>query len=709
MKQRLGVSYHNLTVQMVLSFMILALVTAGAAGLPAFLLIRHQIERQAWAQVNQGSQATQALYVAWQSKVTDLADLTAQRPTLPELLASGEETALLEYLQTLQQDTDLDLVLICDPAQQPILQVGQGVVPAMCQVGEPATWYVVSAGALTRVWLLAGRPIGDTPPGSDRQPGGDTLPGSGKVIAGIALDNEFAAQMQAQTGLEHTLLVNEQPVMSSLAGGVTTWQAISRQAATAPIDINRPTIFRLDDRPYYATHLPLATVEITLTDEVALAVSDITATRQQFAWILAGSITGVALIGSVLGVFLARRIGRPLDHLTRAAATLSTGDLDTAVSVQPGVHEVTLVAQTLERARVDLQHMLTELRQAKAWTDHLLEAIVEGIVTLDQYGRITFFSPGAERITGWSQHDVLHRSCNKVFKPVGTDEPFSRFIPLPGGQRKVILELAGGRQATLSVTGARLRPPASGEGGVALVFRDVSESEVVHRLLGHFLANITHEFRTPLSALAASAELLLDQAGDLSPAERQELLTSLHLGIVSLQTLVDNLLESSSLEAGRFRIYPRPSDLGQIIAEATRTMQPLQAKYGQRLVVELPAAIPLVQVDPRRVVQVLVNLLANAIKYSPDETEIMVQATVSNGWVQVAVADRGPGVPPGYRPDLFRRFIHSGSEVKAQYGAGLGLSVVKAVVEAHGGQVEVEDRPGGGAIFWFTLPRVKES
>jgi K+-sensing histidine kinase KdpD len=126
-------------------------------------------------------------------------------------------------------------------------------------------------------------------------------------------------------------------------------------------------------------------------------------------------------------------------------------------------------------------------------------------------------------------------------------------------------------------------------------------------------------------------------------------------------------------------------------------------------VVELPAAIPVVRADWRRSVQVLVNLLSNASKYGPDEAEITVSASVKNSWAQITVADRGPRVPPEYRKDLFRRFVYPESNGdKSQYGAGLGLSVVKAIVEAHGGQVGVEDRSGGGLVFWFTLPLENE-
>jgi PAS domain S-box-containing protein len=343
------------------------------------------------------------------------------------------------------------------------------------------------------------------------------------------------------------------------------------------------------------------------------------------------------------------------------------------------------------------------------WSDHLLDSIVEGIVTLDDQNQVTFFSSGAERITGWHRDEILNRNVDQVFKFTELESPFSQNIPSPDQKKILTLELADERNVTLAITGAHLSPPKSGVARVALVFRDVSEEQAMHRLLGHFMENITHEFRTPLSSLGASIELLLDQAPELSHEEMEELLTSLYLGTVGLQTLVDNLLESASIESGRFRVSPRPSDLGNIIAEAAQTMEPLLNKYGQRLVVEVPITIPLVYADARRTVQVLVNLLSNANKYGPENEAITVTTEIKDSWARVAVADRGPGIPQEYHEGLFTRFVrpgHLNDQTKA--GAGLGLSVVKAIVEAQGGQVGVADNPAGGAVFWFTLKLVNE-
>ena len=707
MRERFGLDRHSLIVQLVLSFMFLVLLTAFAAGLPAILLIRNQIQRQAWAQVDQGSRATQALYTAWESNVTHLATLTSQRPTLRALLVQDNQADLTQYLHTLRGDTELDLLLICDNDRQVITQAGINVTGDICAIEEAAGFYFLPADTTAQVWLLAAHAV---EAGTAGEAGIQ-----GKVIAGVVLDDEFTVQLRDQTGLEHTLYADGKPVTTSLPVSVVEWAASGGDPVPGRVtNINQPTALQIDGRPYYTGRIPLDDLGqvhgFELEDEIALAVGDIAATQRQLVWALSGSVVAIALVGSVLGVFLARRIGRPLEQLADAAVTFSEGDLNQPVMVQGGVREVSQVAQALEQARIDLRQTITELRDAQAWTEHLLETIVEGIVILDENGRITFFSSGAERISGWSKVAAIGRSCDEVFQLAESDEPFSHHLPPIGKRHKITLRLDGDRQATLAITGTRLTPPAAVESSVALVLRDVSETETMHRLLGEFLANITHEFRTPLSALAASAELLLDQAPTLSRAELQELLAALHLSILSLQTLIDNLLESAKLEAGRFRVYPRPSDLGQMIAEAVSVMQPLQAKYNQRFVLELPATIPSVQADSRRTAQVLVNLLSNAIKYSPDGTEITIRITTVDNWARVAVADRGPGVPAGYRPDLFRPFVRPATQDSySQHGAGLGLSVAKAIVEAHGGQVGVEDRPGGGSVFWFTLPLVDDS
>jgi len=687
---------YRLRTQLILSFIFLVLITVLATGVPALVLINSQQNRQAWAQVDQGTRTSQTLFEAKQSELEDLATLTAQRPTLLELLALGSQLDLISYLTDLQKSAGFDLVSVCKFNDE-VASYPEGLFSDnICLLAEPNGYHFIESDKGGQAWLLASHPISV-----------DQIQ-SQNVIVGLSLDYSYTEQMLAQTGLDHTFYYEAEPVASSLSIDPKSLSPISIK------DINSDSYngglkneFRFKDQPYFANRFLLS--KIGLEAEVALAVGAIQATRLNLLGILVASMIIAIIIASVLGAFLARQISQPLVGLADSAARLSSGDLNKSAVVETQVREVLQVSKALEDARHDLQRTLNSLRKEIEWGDHLLDSIVEGIVTLDDQNRITFFSSGAERITGWYRDEILNRNVDDVFTFTELNTPFSQHIPSPDQKKILTLELTKEQNVTLAITGANLLPSKSGAARVALVFRDVSEEQAMHHLLGHFMENITHEFRTPLSSLAASIELLLDQAPELSRTEMEELLTSLYLGTVRLQTLVDNLLESASIESGRFRVSPRPSDLGNIIGEAVQTMEPLLNKYGQRLVVELPIAIPLVYADPRRTVQVLVNLLSNANKFGPTNEEITVTAEAIEGWISMAVSDRGPGIPQEYREGLFTRFVRPGHlNADARAGAGLGLSVVKAIIEAQGGMVGVKDYPAGGALFWFTLKLVDE-
>jgi two-component system phosphate regulon sensor histidine kinase PhoR len=531
----------------------------------------------------------------------------------------------------------------------------------------------------------------------------------GDVFVASNMDDNFETELRSQTGLEHILWIDQTPVSTSFSGGIPSLVSILPDSSGTMDEHASQRFFEIGDVPYYAASVPLD--EGDLKAEVALDVTDIFAARARLAGILIASILGISLVGSIFGVLLARRISLPLVRLSESAESFSLGDLESPIETETNVREITQVAQTLENARVDLLATMTSLQTERDWSDHLLASIVEGIMTLDGRGRITFFSQGAERVTGWRNAEVMGHLVDDVFKLADDEKPFSSILlSVPGGRQKVDVYLADDRVASLAITSARLTRSGENETEIALVFRDISEEEAVHRLLGQFLANVAHEFRTPLSALEASIELLLDQTPDLSLTELQELHTSLHLGILGLHTLVDNLLESANIEARRFRISLQNADLGAVFAEAAQTMQPLLTKYGQRLTVELPMDIPVVRADPRRTAQVLINLLSNASRYGPPDAEIVLQVTSDDQYACISVIDQGPGIPSEQKVNLFRRFVfpHADDAV-SQAGAGLGLSVVKAIIEAQGGQVGVKDQPTGGSVFWFTIPLAEES
>lgn len=232
-----------------------------------------------------------------------------------------------------------------------------------------------------------------------------------------------------------------------------------------------------------------------------------------------------------------------------------------------------------------------------------------------------------------------------------------------------------------------------------------ANDEAMQQLYGHFLANITHEFRTPLAALNATVEYLVDNLAQLSRTEMGELLQLVHQSVTGLQTLIDNLIESASIDTGQFVIQAYPVEIEEIVSESVRIMRPFINRRGQSVTVLQPTPLPLIQGDPTRLTQVLVNLLSNASKFGPIGQSIFVcveQAT--DNLIRVSVADRGPGISAEEKEKLFQRFWRSGTLTDSWHGIGLGLSVVKAIVESHGGETGADEYPGGGSIFWFTIP-----
>lgn len=338
----------------------------------------------------------------------------------------------------------------------------------------------------------------------------------------------------------------------------------------------------------------------------------------------------------------------------------------------------------------------------------LIQSVPEGIIVIDDAGRVQFCNHGAEQIAGWPGGSANGESIDRVLPLAGEGSLLERIRsngPLPS----LDIVRRDGRTVTLTVSCTSLGAADDPAARSVLVLRDVTESDAAQRLRSYFLANISHEFRTPLAALKASVELLLEDFGTLSPDETLSLLNSVHLSVTSLQTLIDNLLESVSIEAGRFQIRRRPTDLNTIVLDAAGVMKPLLERRNQELRIGIPPNLPRVSVDPLRLTQVLVNLLSNASKYGPMDRPIGLDLTLAEGCLKVAVSDYGEGIPEEERENVFRRFIRLDNKDYAQYGVGLGLALVKAIVEEHGGTVGLDGRPGGGSVFWFTIPLQEEA
>jgi len=348
---------------------------------------------------------------------------------------------------------------------------------------------------------------------------------------------------------------------------------------------------------------------------------------------------------------------------------------------------------------VDLRSIVTE-----AEARSLLEGMVEGVFAVDAERRIESLNPQAARLLGLQAGDVLGRFCGDVLRPLGADgtRPCERDCPIvharSRGSSKAVehLQLPDGTR-TVVVTSA----PPNGGRQVQLV-RDETEGEAARRSRDAVLANVSHELKTPLAAQMASIQLLQDALEGEGSPQAAELVDSLERSTLRLSRLIDNLLESVRIETGRGTLRRVPVDLRSIVTEAEAVMGPLLRQRGQELSLDLPDVPAQVSGDPTQLTQVFVNLMANAHKFSPEGATLRVGVACEDGGARAWVEDSGPGIAQAERAAVFDHYYRG--DPGAAEGMGLGLWIVKAIVERHGGSVEAGSAEAGGARFTVRLP-----
>lgn len=677
----------RLASQMIAALAGISLLTAAAAGIPAYLLIQGELERQAWVQVSNAQRVTTSLLNDRQARLTGLAEQTAGDENLLSDLNAGDHARIDHLLDGIRRNAGLAFISLRDAHGVVIAGDAPEDVP-----DQSGSAYWVSAGDRPGAFLVAVQPVS----------GGV----KGTLLLGLPLDDDFAQVLAGETGLAQSVITTSGPLASSL-GDASHTDALS-PALDEVMAAGRvgQTSLTINGQPYDAALIPLkdADQETVAVIETALPMAGAVAARDHALRILLLSALGAMAASGLLAVILARRLAAPLEKLTVMAAAISQGDLTQPAPRLSRPAEIAALATALEKSRLSLRHSLDELSRAKAWSENLIGSISEGVVTFDVSGVITFFSQGAERILGLSRTEALGKHIDAIFQLEKTAIPFSEHIPPRGGSVQIHVARRDGRDLSLAITGERLTPPDSDSIQVVLVLRDVTEEQAIRDLQSHFLANITHEFRTPLAAINASLELLMDETRWAPHSGISVLLGSIYLSVLNLQTLIDNLLESTSIEAGRFMVRRHPAELDQVLVAAIRMVQPVLARRGQTLSLSEPVSLPDISLDRTRLTQVLVNLLSNASKYSPAKSAIDLAVEMGDNQIRLSISDRGPGIPQTERSNLFRQFVRLDLPGEEQVGTGLGLSVAKAIVDRHGGHIGVDERAGGGSTFWFTLP-----
>jgi signal transduction histidine kinase len=323
-------------------------------------------------------------------------------------------------------------------------------------------------------------------------------------------------------------------------------------------------------------------------------------------------------------------------------------------------------------------------------------ALTDGILLTDDAGQIASANPAAFRVLG--EDSLAGRNFEELLLVSGatkvqeSEGQLVRRAWFPREERMGVLEI--------------ITTPL--RGGRALhTVRDVTAQAELLRLKEEFLMEVAHELRTPIAALSASLDLVVDDALTMPREELAMLSGTLRRSALRLEHLVENLLDAGSIEAGTFQVRATPTSLAHALAEALVFMQPMLDSKGQRLATELPREADRVLADERRTSQVLANLISNASKYAPEGTRVAVRAVSTDGFVRVTVNDEGPGIPLDEQNRLFERFFRSRTVREQAGGLGLGLAICRAIVHAQGGEIVIESTPGQGTSVHFTLPKAR--
>jgi PAS domain S-box-containing protein len=355
--------------------------------------------------------------------------------------------------------------------------------------------------------------------------------------------------------------------------------------------------------------------------------------------------------------------------------------------------------------------LIDDAERRRATLDSVVNSLVDGLILLDQRGRVAYANPAAGRILGLPASALAAQTMEtmdrdltrRIAHPEQISARLRAAIADPLGAPTVEFTLTVPAPRTLQ---ARFFPISDAGGnslGVGLLLRDITREKELDEMKSQLLSTVSHELRTPLASIKGFATTLLREDIEWDEESRREFLTIIDEESDRLTELISNLLDMSRIEAGTLRVEPEPTDLRPIVQETVVRFQ--LVTHHHQFDVHLPPIVPPVLADPRRTRQVLRNLVENAVKYSPEGGPVTISAQVETDHVQISVADQGIGIEPQRLQHIFERFYQVDSaSTRRVGGSGLGLSICKAIVEAHLGSIWVESQPGQGSTFHFTLP-----
>jgi NtrC-family two-component system sensor histidine kinase KinB len=418
----------------------------------------------------------------------------------------------------------------------------------------------------------------------------------------------------------------------------------------------------------------------------------------------------------VFSLILSNLLVKPVRQMMEATRKISEGNYDVEISIQSSDELGDLAKdfnEMVKRLKVYRDLNIDQMMAEKRKSDAIILSIDDGIVVVDNEFRITGINPTAAK----ALHLESNQMENKHFLEVIKDEQLFNYVkhsietgePPTIEERKNILTVEQGEKTyhyQFSIT--PVRGKAGSLLGVVLLLRDVTRLTELDRLKSEFVMTASHELRTPLTSIGMSIKLLLERTMEKLSEKDQQLLLAAHEDLQRLKTLVNNLLDLSKIEAGKMEMEFENISLHTLCENAVGILKSQIDSKGICLTLDLSQNLPHVKADANKIIWVLTNLISNALRCIESGGSIRLSAEQLGPYVHVSISDNGPGIPFEVQSKIFDKFVQIKSD-KALGGSGLGLTICKEIVRAHGGTIWVDSTTGEGSTFTFTLPVVETS
>ncbi len=424
----------------------------------------------------------------------------------------------------------------------------------------------------------------------------------------------------------------------------------------------------------------------------------------------------LTIIFSALGtIAIAKRINEPIKQFTSSATEIARGNFNHKVPVQSD-DEWGKLAKIINFMTTELRRLnnmnLNQMINEKNKTKTILKNIADGVIVTDPDNKVLVVNSVAESWLGLGENEILDQPVEKVIYEQNLLSLVNK-IRHEGNHEDTTVELIikpdnKKKQIVLQAKAAQVIDNENKLIGIVTIFRDITKEKEIDRMKTELVSMVAHELRSPLTSIAGFSELLLDEG--LTQEQSKEYAEIILKESNRLGDLINKFLDISRIESGKSQVHKTPVQIGHVIESVLEMNMYLAERKGMKVNLNVPEDLATVWVDREMMGEVILNLFSNAVKYSPDGKAISIEVDEKDDEQLVKMIDQGYGIPEKSLNKIFEKFyrVTDNEHIQEVTGSGLGLSLVKEIVELHDGAIWVESKLGEGSTFTFSIPKTEE-